>query len=133
MTTTTTQPTSRSDLMLPSTVPSSDIVQRSDFVSSEEAEVLLNLLDDISDNDHEDDGEQDQDQDQVAVGWQVEGYERRRRVQRYSGALLEKHFRHMMDRVVDSIQGEQSAQHVPRSSCTRMGRGNGIAGRIQRW
>ena len=114
MTTTTTQPTSRSDLMLPSTVPSSDIVQRSDFVSSEEAEVLLNLLDDISDNDHEDDGEQDQGQDQVAVWWQVEGYERRRRVQRYSGALLEKHFGHMMDRVVDSIQGEQSAQHVRR-------------------
>ena len=102
-----------SDLTLPSTVPPSDIVQHNDFVSSQEAESLLNLLDDISDtrtgSDH-DLPDNFEEQEQVVVGWQVEGYERRRRVQRYSGALLQRHFGAVIDRVVESIQRQKSAQ-----------------------
>lgn len=117
---TSTQPTtSLSDLALPPTVPPSDIVHYGNFVSSEEADSVLNLLDDISEHDQHD--LPDNDEEQVAVGWQVEGYERRRRAQRYSGALLEKHFGDMMDRVVNSVaaqqqrqwQQEKTAQDVP--------------------
>ena len=73
---TTTQPTNRGDLALPSAAPPSDIVHYDNFVSSEESESLLNLLDGISEHD---DDLPDNEDEQVAAGWQVEGYERRRR------------------------------------------------------
>ena len=116
--------------LLPPTVPSSDIVQHDGLVSADEAAALLDLLDDISDHHDADEnsgtsniGNDDDDaNDSTSTGWQAGGYERRRRVQRYSGAALESHFGGLMDRVVDAVtqqrqQRQKSAQDV--SACCR--------------
>jgi len=126
---------------LPPTVPPRDILQCADFISTEEAAEILDLLDNNDtciDDEAEGSGSNHASTStsrsssafgRQIVGWQGVGYERKRRMQRYNStesSMLEERFGTMMDRIVEHISSLPHNDHDSSSSdCAAIGISDG--------